>query len=57
MSIGKKIAHKAEATKGAAKKFFGRATANTRLRNEGRLDQAKGNVKQSGDKLKDAFKL
>ena len=42
MSVGKKIAHKAEATKGAVKKFFGRATGNTRLRTEGRLDQAKG---------------
>jgi uncharacterized protein YjbJ (UPF0337 family) len=56
MSIGKKIAHKAEATKGAAKKFFGRATGNTRLRTEGRLDQAKGNAKQAGDKIKDTFK-
>ena len=56
MSVGKKLAHKAEATKGTAKKFFGRATGNTRLRTEGRVDQAKGNVKQSGAKLKDAFK-
>jgi uncharacterized protein YjbJ (UPF0337 family) len=56
MSVGKKIAHKAEAAKGAAKKFVGRATGNTRLRVEGRLDQAKGNTKQAGDKLKDAFK-
>ncbi|MDT5153706.1 MAG: hypothetical protein QOI01_5439 [Mycobacterium sp.] len=56
MSVGKKIAHKAEATKGAAKKFFGRAIGNTRLRAEGRLDQVKGNAKQSGAKLKDAFK-
>lgn len=56
MSVGKKIAHKAEATKGATKKFLGRATGNTRLRTEGRVDQAKGNVKQSGAKLKDAFK-
>jgi uncharacterized protein YjbJ (UPF0337 family) len=56
MSVGKKIAHKAEATKGAVKKLFGRATGNTRLRTEGRLDQAKGNTKQAGAKLKDAFK-
>jgi uncharacterized protein YjbJ (UPF0337 family) len=56
MTVGKKIAHKAEATKGAAKKFLGRATGNTRLRTEGRLDQANGNVKQAGAKLKDAFK-
>ncbi len=56
MNIGKKIAHKAEATKGAAKKFFGRATGNNRLRAEGRADQFKGNAKQSGAKLKDAFR-
>ncbi len=56
MSVGKKISHKAEATKGAVKKFFGRATGNSRLRNEGRVGQAKGNIKQSGAKLKDAFK-
>ncbi|WP_166906944.1 CsbD family protein [Mycobacterium sp. DL440] len=56
MSIGKKIAHKAEASKGSLKKFFGRATGNTRLRMEGRADQATGNTKQAGAKLKDAFK-
>ena len=56
MSIAKKLAHKAEAAKGATKKIFGRATGNTRLRTEGRADQIKGNTKQAGDKLKDAFK-
>ena len=56
MSIGKKLAHKAEAAKGAAKKIIRRATGNTRLRTEGRVDQFKGNTKQAGAKLKDAFK-
>ena len=56
MSIGKTITHKAEAAKGTAKKIFGRATGNTRLRVEGRVDQFKGNTKQAGDKVKDAFK-
>ena len=56
MSIGKKLAHKAEAAKGAAKKYFGRATGNTRLATEGRVDQFKGNTKQAGEKVKDAFK-
>jgi uncharacterized protein YjbJ (UPF0337 family) len=56
MSIGKKIAHKAEAAKGATKKFFGRVTGNTRLRTEGRADQFKSNTKQAGAKVKDAFK-
>ena len=56
MSIGKKLAHKAEAVMGAAKKYFGRATGNTRLRTEGRVEQAKGNTKQAGAKTKDVFK-
>jgi len=56
MSIGKKLAYKAEAAKGAAKKYFGRATGNTRLRTEGRVDQFKGNTKQAGENVKDAFK-
>jgi uncharacterized protein YjbJ (UPF0337 family) len=56
MSIAKKLAHKAEAAKGATKKCFGRATGNTRLRTEGRVDQFKGNTKQAGDKVNDAFK-
>ena len=56
MSIGKKIAHTTKAAKGAVKKYFGRATGNTRLRIEGRADQFKGNTKQAGDNVKDAFK-
>ncbi len=56
MSIGDKIAHKAEAAKGTAKKILGRATGNTRLRAEGRVDQFRGNAKQAGDKIKDAFR-
>jgi uncharacterized protein YjbJ (UPF0337 family) len=56
MSIGKKFAHKTQAAKGAVKKYFGRATGNTRLRIEGRADQFTGNTKQAGAKVKDAFK-
>jgi uncharacterized protein YjbJ (UPF0337 family) len=56
MSIGKKIAHRAEAVKGSAMKTVGRLTGNRRLRARGRRDQAKGNVKQAGEKAKDAFK-
>jgi uncharacterized protein YjbJ (UPF0337 family) len=56
MSVGKKLAHKAEAVKGATKKYFGRATGNTPLRAEVRVDQFRGNTKQAGAKVKDAFK-
>jgi len=54
MSISKKIAHKAEAVKGGAKRMIGRITGSRRLRAEGRADQAKGNLKQAGAKIKDA---
>jgi len=56
MSIGRKLTHKADAIKGATKKYYGRATGNTRLRTEGRADQAKANTKQVGAKVKDALK-
>ena len=56
MSIGKKLAHEAAAITGATKKYVGRATGNTRLRTEGRADQATANAKQAGAKVKDAFK-
>ena len=56
MSIAKKIAHKAEAVKGAVKKTAGRVTGSRRLRAKGRGDQAKGNLKQAGAKTKDAFR-
>jgi uncharacterized protein YjbJ (UPF0337 family) len=56
VSIAKKIAHKAEAVKGSAKKAAGRATGNRRLRAEGRGDQVRGNTKQAGAKVKDAFR-
>jgi uncharacterized protein YjbJ (UPF0337 family) len=56
MSISKKIAHQAEAVKGSAKKAVGRVTGSRRLQAEGRGDQVKGNIKQAGAKIKDAFK-
>ncbi|BBX82446.1 CsbD family protein [Mycolicibacterium aubagnense] len=56
MSIGKTIANKAEAAKGTLKKLIGQSTGSTRLRNEGRVDQFKGNTKQAGAKIRDAFK-
>jgi uncharacterized protein YjbJ (UPF0337 family) len=54
VSIAKTIAHKAEAVKGSAKRMAGRVTGSRRLRTEGRADQAKGNLKQAGAKIKDA---
>jgi uncharacterized protein YjbJ (UPF0337 family) len=54
MSISTKIAHKAEALKGGVKRMAGRITGSRRLRTEGRADQAKGDIKQAGAKIKDA---
>jgi uncharacterized protein YjbJ (UPF0337 family) len=55
MSIGQRIAHRAEAVKGSAMKTVGRLTGNRRLRARGRRDQAKGNVKQYGTNIEDAL--
>jgi uncharacterized protein YjbJ (UPF0337 family) len=54
MSISSKITHTAETVKGGAKRMFGRLTGSRRLRTEGRADQAKGDIKQAGAKIKDA---
>jgi uncharacterized protein YjbJ (UPF0337 family) len=56
MSILKKMRHKAQTARGAAKKSTGRVTGNRRLRARGRAEKARGNAKQAGDKIKDAFK-
>jgi uncharacterized protein YjbJ (UPF0337 family) len=56
MSAENKAANKATEVKGKVKKTAGRATGNERLEAEGKGDQVKGNVKQAGEKIKDAFK-
>ncbi len=52
MSIFKKLAHKAEAAKGGAKKAVGRVTGSSRLKAEGRGDQVKGDTRWPGRKLR-----
>jgi uncharacterized protein YjbJ (UPF0337 family) len=54
MGADKKAADKAKAAKGKIKKTAGKAVGNPRL--EGRADQTEGNLKQAGEKVKDAFK-
>ena len=56
MGTGDKIDNKAEVLKGKAKEAAGRATDDPELEAEGRGDQAKGNLKQGGEKIKDAVK-
>jgi uncharacterized protein YjbJ (UPF0337 family) len=55
MGIARKIAHKAEAVKAGARKKTGRVTGNRRQRAKGRTGQAKANLRQAGEKIKDAF--
>jgi uncharacterized protein YjbJ (UPF0337 family) len=56
VNVAKKSSHTAESFKGRTKRFLGRLTGNRRLRAEGRGDQVKGDTKQAGAKIKDAFK-
>ena len=51
-----KAADKAEEVKGEVKKGAGEAVGNPRLEAEGRADQTAGNLKQAGEKVKDAAK-
>ncbi|HEY5018657.1 MAG TPA: CsbD family protein [Streptosporangiaceae bacterium] len=56
MTITEKIAHTFEMLKGSLKKRTGRVTGGRRPRAKGRTDQAMGNVKQAGAKLRDALR-
>ncbi len=56
MSAMDKMKNKAEELGGDAKEAVGKATGNESLEAEGNKDQAKGNIKQAGEKVKDVFK-
>ncbi|GIF78480.1 CsbD family protein [Asanoa siamensis] len=56
MGLDDKIDNKAEELAGKVKKGVGKATGDEELETEGRVDKAKANVKQAGEKIKDAFK-
>lgn len=56
MGTDDKIDNKAEELKGKAKETIGQATDDPDLEAEGHTDQTKGNLKQAGEKVKDAFK-
>jgi uncharacterized protein YjbJ (UPF0337 family) len=51
-----KAKNTAQQAKGKLKETVGKVSGDDRLRAEGKADQVKGNVKQAGEKLKDAFK-
>ena len=56
MSAMDKMKNKAEELSGSAKEHTGRATGDEDLEAEGKVDQASGNLKQAGEKVKDVFK-
>jgi uncharacterized protein YjbJ (UPF0337 family) len=51
-----KVANKTDSFAGKAKEKIGDATDNQSLENEGKKDQSKADLKQAGEKVKDAFK-
>jgi uncharacterized protein YjbJ (UPF0337 family) len=51
-----KIANKGEGMLGKAKEGLGNATDDKDLQAEGKADQSKADLKQAGEKVKDAFK-
>lgn len=56
MSTIDKAKDKAQAAKGQVKEAAGKATDDRSLEAEGKGDQVAGNLKQAGEKLKDAVK-
>jgi uncharacterized protein YjbJ (UPF0337 family) len=56
VSATDKARDKAQAAKGKVKKGAGKAIDDPYLEGEGKADQVKGNLKQAGEKVKDAFK-
>jgi uncharacterized protein YjbJ (UPF0337 family) len=56
MSGDDKARNTAERLKGKAKETTGRATDDETLEAEGRGEKAKGDIKQAGEKIKDAFR-
>ncbi len=56
MGLGDKIHNVGEKLHGKGKAAAGDATDNDRLKAEGKGEQTKADLKQSGEKIKDAFK-
>ncbi|GAA1789930.1 CsbD family protein [Pseudarthrobacter sulfonivorans] len=56
MGLDDKIENAAEKLGGKGKEAAGKATGDESLQAEGKTDQAKSDLKQAGEKVKDAFK-
>ena len=55
MGLTDKFEDKAEELKGQGKQHLGDAMDNEQLQAEGKTDEVKGDVKQAGEEIKDAF--
>ncbi|WP_434810918.1 CsbD family protein [Microbacterium sp. bgisy189] len=55
MGLDDKIKNTAEDLGGKSKEAAGKVTGNENLEAEGKADQAKADLKQAGEKVKDAF--
>jgi uncharacterized protein YjbJ (UPF0337 family) len=51
-----KLRNKGQDVKGKTKEAWGRATDDEELEAEGKVDQSKSDLKQAGEKVKDAFR-
>jgi uncharacterized protein YjbJ (UPF0337 family) len=56
VSAADKAKDKVQAAKGKVKKNTGKALDDPYMEGEGKADEMKGNLKQAGEKVKDAFK-
>ena len=56
MSFADKFRNKAQELRGRIKQNTGEITGNMDLQAEGRADEVKSNLKQAGEKVKDAFR-
>ncbi|MHA7217249.1 CsbD family protein [Arthrobacter sp. MDT1-48-3] len=56
MGLDDKLSNAADKLGGKGKEAAGHATGDESLKAEGQGDQVKGDLKQAGEKLKDAFK-
>jgi uncharacterized protein YjbJ (UPF0337 family) len=56
MGLDDKIGNAAEKVGGKGKEAAGSATGDESLKAEGQTDQAKSDLKQAGENVKDAFK-
>lgn len=56
MSTDDKAKAKTEGAVGKAKEALGKTTGDDSMRREGKAEQSKADLKQAGEKAKDAFK-